>query len=198
MTMQSSGSISIGQAMNECQIGGRQDAGGASLSKLAGTGSGQRYSWSSWYGKALGLGIVETTTQYFTVNLSGSCNVNFQRNLYLRTPSGWSSKTGGDNTVTGNYPNQLTNGFDVVGFYRSRTALTVIARNCSLDSVVFQSSLGDNVTLTNDNYVYEAIGGVNYVFYGGNTGVPMATASRSYTVQLLGRANRPMPTSGWK
>jgi hypothetical protein len=53
MTMQSSGAISIGQAMAECGIGQQQyDAAGQPISMLAGVGSGGQYAWSYWYGKS--------------------------------------------------------------------------------------------------------------------------------------------------
>ncbi|BDD79590.1 hypothetical protein [Burkholderia phage FLC9] len=53
MTMQSSGPISMLQAMGECNIGQqRWDAGDGTLSQLAGVGSGQTYAWSYWYGKS--------------------------------------------------------------------------------------------------------------------------------------------------
>lgn len=52
MTMQSSGQISIGQARNECGLGGEVDAGNFYLSRLAGVGQGQHYAWSYWYGKS--------------------------------------------------------------------------------------------------------------------------------------------------
>jgi hypothetical protein len=52
MTMQTSGPISIGQAMNECQVGGRYNAGSYALSNLAKVSPGARYAWSYWYGKS--------------------------------------------------------------------------------------------------------------------------------------------------
>lgn len=53
MTMQTSGQISMGQAMAECGIGAQQfNAGSQALSKLAGVSPGQQYAWSFWYGKS--------------------------------------------------------------------------------------------------------------------------------------------------
>src|ERR1700744_2238927 len=60
MTMQSSGAISLGQALAECQIaqntnptpGFGNDAATGALSQLAGVGSGATYAWSYWYGKS--------------------------------------------------------------------------------------------------------------------------------------------------
>jgi hypothetical protein len=56
MTMQTSGPISMLEAMNECKIGAPSDLlktnGPVSLSSLAGVGGGQRMAWSYWYGKS--------------------------------------------------------------------------------------------------------------------------------------------------
>lgn len=60
MTMQTSGAISLGQALAECRIAQNtnptppngNDAATGALSQLAGVGSGQRYAWSYWYGKS--------------------------------------------------------------------------------------------------------------------------------------------------
>jgi hypothetical protein len=53
MTLQTSGAISIGQAMEECGIGlpTEDNAGSSALSTLAGVNPGQPYAWSYWYGK---------------------------------------------------------------------------------------------------------------------------------------------------
>lgn len=58
MVMQTSGSISIGQARNEVNqygnagISGAVNAGNGNLVKLAGLGYVQTYAWSYWYGKS--------------------------------------------------------------------------------------------------------------------------------------------------
>jgi hypothetical protein len=73
--MQSSGSISIGQARNECQLSGQIDAANYRLSHLAGVNQGNAYAWSYWYGKSYVTNIVN---QQFAV-----CAAHVDRDLYL-------------------------------------------------------------------------------------------------------------------
>lgn len=196
MTMQSSGPISMGQAMAECQVGGRYNMGSQALSKLAGVSPGQRYAFSYWYGKSNGTPVFEQGTQYYNINYSGASWANFQRSLFLFVGSSVFRQSGGDTTVTGNYPNQPTNGFTISGFFRAGTNLTVIAGNCSLDGVTFQSAIGDNVTLTND-ISYSAQFGPNlWTFYGARNAVNQG-GGRNYTVSLVGTAQRPQPPAGY-
>lgn len=197
MTMQSSGPISMGQAMAECQIGEQNfDAGSTQLSQLAGTTPGRPYTWSDWYGKSNGVQVTENGTQYFDVNYSGANNTNFSRSLQIYAGGGF-RQTGGDNDLVGNYPAGATNGFNIAGFYRSGTSLTVMAGNCSLDGVSFQSSIGDNVTLTNDISISAAFGPNLWTFYGANGAVAQG-GGRTYTVKLVGTAQRPQPPAGYQ
>jgi hypothetical protein len=201
--MQSSGQISIGQAMAECQIGQQQwDANSPQLTRLAGVSQNQQYAWSYWYGKSFGTPVLENWTQYYTVNYTGANNANFGRSLFLYNAgfryntTGAFGQTGGDNTVTGNYPGGLTNGFNISGFYRFNNNLTVMAVNNSLDGVLFQTSIGDNVRLTNDISYSLAFGPNLWTFYGATTGVGMG-APRNYTVNLVGPAVRAQPPNGY-
>lgn len=213
MTMQSSGPISMGQAMQECQLGipQRYNAGSQLLSKLAGFSPGQRYAWSDWYGKSFGTVVTENWTNYYGITYSGAENANLGRQVFLykagslssglmgaagSTSTGYFGQSGGDDSRVGNYPLVLTNGFNTSGFYRSNTHLTVIAVNCSLDNVVFQSSIGDNVRLTNDISYSLQIGSNLFTFYGADNAINQG-APRTYTVNLIGPANRPQPPSGY-
>lgn len=197
MTMQSSGSISMAQAMSECQVGQQQfNAGSSQLSKLAGVSSGQTYAWSYWYGKSFGTLCTEMGAQFYAINYTGSNHTNFERGLYIYRGGGVFTQSGGDNTVTGNYPWALTNGFNISGFYRFNNNLTVMACNCSLDGVAFQSGIGDNVTLTNDISYSVQIGANLWTFYG-VTGAVWQGAPRTYVVNLVGAAQRPQPPNGY-
>jgi len=196
MTMQSSGPISIGQARNETHQGNPINAGNAGLQRLAGANG--RLAWSWWYGKSFGVSVLEAGTQYYTVDYTGANNANFGRGLYIDRGGGFNafSTTGGDTTVTGNYPAGPTNGFNISGFYRSGTTLTVIAGNCSLDGVTFTSSIGDNVRLTNDRSISRAFGPNLWTFYGMGGAVGQG-APRNYVVNLVGTAQRPQPPAGY-
>lgn len=201
MTMQGSGPISMGQAMNECQVGGRYNAGSSVLSKLAGVSPGQRYAWHYWYGKSFGTQVTEYWTQYFDQNMTGANNVNFGYSLVLyhagnyNFMTGWGG-TGGQDVHVGNYPPVLTNGFNISGFYRIDNYITVLACNCSLDGVTFQSSIGDNVRLTNDISYSFMFGGNLWTFYAAANAVAMG-GPRTYTVNLIGPAVRPQPPNGY-
>ena len=196
MTLQTSGPISMGQAMGEARVSGRYNAGSQALSKLAGVNSGNRYAWHYWYGKSNGVLVFENGTQYYNTNYTGANNANFGRSLEIYLGNGFFRTSGGDNTVTGNYPQGLTNGFNISGFYRSGTALTVIVLGSSLDGVTFQSSIGDNVTLTNDKSFSAAFGAGLWTFYGADGAVGQG-APRNYTVSLVGTPNRPQPPNGY-
>lgn len=82
MTMQTSGQISIGQAMAECGIGGEQDAGAVSLSRLAGVSPGQQYAWSYWYGKT---NLPDITNE---IVAQASMNVDRLNQLYINLSNG--------------------------------------------------------------------------------------------------------------
>ena len=197
MTMQSSGPISIGQARHETQQGNPINAGNAGLQRLAGANG--RLAWSWWYGKSYGVSVFENGTQYYTINYTGANNANFGRSLYIDRGYGFTPSwpTGGDTTVTGNYPGGLTNGYNISGFFRSGTTLTVMACNCSLDGVSFVSSIGDNVRLSNDRSYSEAIGPNLWTFYGMGGAVGQG-APRNYVVNLAGAAQRPQPPNGYR
>lgn len=201
MTMQSSGQISMGQAEGECQVGGQYNAGSAVLSRLAGVGQGAQYAWSYWYGKSFGTVLTEGWTQYYNQNMSGSTGTaNFGRSLQLYRGGTYWGQSGGDTTAgVGNWPTNSINGFNVDGFYRIGTQLTVMAGNCSLDGVRFVTDKGDNVTLTNDLSYSLAFGPNLWTFYGANSGLgnPPYPQSRQLVLNMYGPANRPQPPNGY-
>jgi hypothetical protein len=85
MTMQSSGPISMVQAMAECNIAQqRWDAGDPTLSQLAGVGSGQTYAWSYWYGKSnLPTYNNALFAQYaMYIDRNGYISINFRTGAY--------------------------------------------------------------------------------------------------------------------
>lgn len=194
MTMQSSGPISIGQARNETQQGNPINAGNAALQRLAGANG--RIAWSWWYGKSFGVQVLESGTQYYTVDYTGSINVNFGRQVFMYYGNGYFRQTGGDDSRVQSYPFGLTNGFNIAGFYRFNNHLTVAACNCSLDGVTFASSIGDSVPLSNDRSYSIQIGSNLWTWYGGDNAVWQG-APRNYTVNLVGAAQRPQPPNGY-
>lgn len=206
MTMPTSGRLAFSMALNECQLPiQRFNCGSTELSRLAGVSPGQRYAFSWWYGKSIGVMVLEVGTNYYNQGLSGANNANFERRLYLyKAGNFWIypntypfGQSGGDTTVMGNYPPGPTNGFNISGFYRRGTSLTVMAGNNSLDGVTFRSSIGDNVTLTNDISYSLQFGPNLWTFYGADGAVGQTDVPRQYTVQLIGTANRPQPPSGY-
>jgi hypothetical protein len=92
MTMQSSGAISMGQAMNECGIGGQTDAANSLLSRLAGVGSGSQYAWSYWYGKS----NLATLNGYVAASLAEYVDRNNEILINLQTGSYSPVNTYGD------------------------------------------------------------------------------------------------------
>jgi hypothetical protein len=195
--MQSSGPISIGQARNECQLGNPVHYGDGTLSKLAGVSPGQRGAWSYWYGKSNGLTVTETWTQYYTINYTHANNANFGRSEFIYYGGGYWRQSGGDTTVSNPpFPSGTVNGFVIAGFIRHGTNLTVFAGNNSLDGVVFQSSIGDNVRLTNDISYSQQFGPNLWTFYGAS-GAVNEGAPRTYQINLIGSAQRPQPPSGY-
>jgi len=94
MTMQSSGPISMGQAMNECQVGGRYNAGSYALSNLAKVGQGSRYAWSYWYGKThlVAINNVVFDQIHVYVDRNGTVTVNFRTGSV--TPSNFNGDHG--------------------------------------------------------------------------------------------------------
>lgn len=207
MTMQSSGPISMGQAMLECQLGipQRFNAGSQQLSKLAGVSPGQRYAWSYWYGKSFGTLITENGTQYYNVNYTGSNAANLGRQLYLYKAgmfilggggsTGSFGQSGGDTTApVGNWPG--VPGRPVQGFFRASTHITMLVANGSLDGVTFQSGIGDNLTFTNDISYSLQIGGNLWTFYGADNAIGQG-APRTYTVNFIGNPVRAQPPNGY-
>lgn len=81
MTLQTSGPISMGQAIAECQNDGSpygnvtSHAADYSLSKLAGVNPGDPYKWSDWYGKSL--------IPVYNGLMIGSMNVTADRYVYV-------------------------------------------------------------------------------------------------------------------
>jgi hypothetical protein len=193
----------MGQAMNECQVGGRYNAGSSVLSKLAGVSPGQRYAWHYWYGKSFGTVITEGGTQYFDVNYTGSNAADLGYSLYLYKAgspavvdgTNWFGATGGEHTApVGNWPG--VPGRPVQGFFRSGTNITFLVVNGSMDGVTFQSAIGDNVTLTNDVSYSVALGPNLWTFYGASNAVNQG-APRTYTVNFVGNPNRAQPPAGY-
>jgi hypothetical protein len=192
----------MGQAMNECRVSGRYNAGSSVLSKLAGVSPGQRYAWSYWYGKSFGTLVTENGTQYYSVNYTGSNSADLGRSLYLYgagnlfgSGTGSFGQTGGDHTApVGNWPG--VPGRPVQGFFRAGTNITMIVVNGSLDGVTFQSSIGDNVTFTNDISYSLQIGSNLWTFYGAPGAINQG-APRTYTVNFIGGPNRGQPPNGY-
>jgi hypothetical protein len=72
----------------------------------------------------------------------------------------------------------------------------MIVVNGSLDGVTFQSSIGDNVTFTNDISYSMQIGPNLWTFYGAPNAVNQG-APRTYTVSFVGNPVRGQPPNGY-
>jgi hypothetical protein len=118
--MQTSGPISIGQAENECQIGGQVDAANGTLSQLAGVGSGQTYAWSYWYGKS------HLTPINNVLFASASVHVDRDLFLYVNLRTGATSwNANGNNNPTLNWFTQQYPSVSQAALYKSWNASIV-------------------------------------------------------------------------
>jgi hypothetical protein len=150
---------------------------------------------------ASGHQVVEQGTQYSSKNFSGACAADFGNQLYLGwlTPGDWwYVGSGNGHTNTGSFPFfTAPGGAQIQGFFRNGNVLTVICLNGSLDGMTFHSSLGDNVTLSNDySYSFLRTGNGVYTAYSVNTQVAQGTG-RSYAVNIMGSPNRGQPPYGY-
>lgn len=199
MVMQTTGPISMGQAMAEMNLTGQQRMGGTELSRLAGKQPNSQYAFSDWYGKSNGIDIVEGTTQWYNQNWSLALNQNFGRsvcvsNPYRGTPGVQFSPSdyaeGGSNIAVGIFPWQPLNGVYLAGLCRRDNVLNIIALG-SLDGMRFTSSLGEDLLLTNDMARTVDQWGNLFTTYVAFS--PIGQGGRAYSVNLSGAAVRPQP-----
>lgn len=205
MTTQTSGPISMGQAINEVNADGdpygavSDHAGDYSLSQLAGVSAGQQYAFSYWYGKSLGIPCVEYN--YYlqdNPNWSASMCVGLYNNvsIYRGTFSNPAGFTGDGSSVNPNergFPYTNPTGGTIVALIRYSTYVTIIVQNGSLDGVTFWSSLGENFTLSNSVASTFQNGSV-YTSYGAISNVSSITGgSRSYLIRFTGGTGAPPP-----
>jgi hypothetical protein len=152
---------------------------------------------------ASGHPVTESGTQYYNVNYSGAMAGNMGRSLELcysiQGASAYWRQSGGDSTVTGSFPFfTAPGGAQIQGFFRSGNIVTVICANGSLDNMVFHSSLGDNVLLSNDrSYSFVQSGGNLFTAYSGVSSVGQTGSPRSYAVIIQGGPNRGQPPYGY-
>ncbi|SAK59128.1 hypothetical protein AWB81_01796 [Caballeronia arationis] len=152
---------------------------------------------------ASGHPVTETGTQYYGTNYSGAMAGNMGRSLELcysvQGATAYWRQTGGDTTVTGSFPFfTAPGGAQIQGFFRSGNIVTVICANGSLDNMVFHSSLGDNVVLSNDrSYSFIQNGNGLFTAYSGVSGVGQTGSPRSYAVIIQGSPNRGQPQYGY-
>jgi hypothetical protein len=91
--------------MNECQVGGRYNAGSYALSNLAKVSPGARYAWSYWYGKSnlQPINNVVFAQIHTYVDRNGNVAIDFRTGAY--TPSGFNGDHGpGLRSYTQVYP----------------------------------------------------------------------------------------------
>lgn len=193
MTMPNWGQpISIGQARDETQLGNPVNAGAQRLQTLAGANG--RLAWSWWYGKSYGYPVLEVGTQYYTVNMSIAFNANFERQV--RVWNGRWRVSGGDSTIGGSYP-QSINGVGTGGFIRDGTSITHATANGAADGMVWTSSLGESIVLTNDRSYSVQMGPNLWTWYGNYSNVSWSPSPRNYVVNMSGAAQRPQPPAGY-
>jgi hypothetical protein len=147
---------------------------------------------------ASGHQVTETGTQYYNINYSGAMAANFGRQLeicYAITDSAYWRPTGGDTTVTGSFPwFSAPGGAQLQGFFRSGNIITIIVLNGSLDGMVFHSSLGENLALSNDrSYTFMQTGAGLYTAYSAVSNVGQTGSPRSYAVIIQGWPSRGQP-----
>lgn len=207
MTMQTSGEISIGQAMAECGLTGEQDAGAALLSKLAGVNPGQQYAWSYWYEKSNGIKVVEGTIQLEGVDMTFGSNVSFSGVLDVCTSITGSTGTfaifeGSPSSAPGSIPTTPWSGAapppTIQSICRFGQILNIYALNCSLDGLFWSSSLGEvNLPLTNNTAKTTNVGAGKLTCYAVKMNplipFPGRGVSRSYTASITGTVARPQP-----
>lgn len=209
MTMPTSGPISIGMAINECNADGdpygavSPHAGDFSLSKLAGVAAGTHLQWSYWYGKSLGLPVYETGTQFFDQNYTHAMWANFGYSLMMMDGPASAFSSGGQHTnstpnpangVT--FPSSWPNGAYTNGIMRDGRNFMIYAENCSLDGMTYASSVGDSFTLTLDDAYTWQIGSNWYTVYWAESAISQSQINANgdaYTANLAGSANRPQP-----
>lgn len=207
MTMQSSGPISIGQAINEINADGdpygavSNHAGDYSLSQLAGVSPGQQFAWSYWYNKSLGTPCVETN-YYLQDNGSWSASmcVNLYNNVMIyrgifSNPFGFTGDGSSVDSRQRGFPYANPTGGTIVALIRYSTYLTVVVQNGSLDGVHFWSSLGDNVTFSNSVAKTFQNGNV-YTSYGATSSVGNTGGVRSCSIRFTGGTGAPPPALG--
>jgi hypothetical protein len=152
---------------------------------------------------ASGHQVTEQGTQYYSINYSGAMAGNMGRSLELcwsiQGASAYWRQSGGDSTVTGSFPFfTAPGGAQIQGFFRSGNIVTVICANGSLDNMVFHSSLGDNVVLSNDrSYSFIRSGSNLFTAYSGVSSVGQTGSPRSYAVIIQGGPNRSQPPLGY-
>jgi hypothetical protein len=152
---------------------------------------------------ASGHQVTEQGTQYYGINYSGAMAGNMGRSLELcwsiQGASAYWRQSGGDSTVTGSFPFfTAPGGAQIQGFFRSGNIVTVICANGSLDNMVFHSSLGDNVVLSNDrSYSFIRSGSNLFTAYSGVSSVGQTGSPRSYAVIIQGGPNRGQPPLGY-
>lgn len=195
MTMPTSGSISIGQARDECGLGNPINAGNATLAKLAGDAQGQLLKWSDWYGKSTGFQVIESNTQFFTVNYTHAMWANFGYSLYVYTTPDVYRASGGSYTNGGTFPNTIINGVHMNGIMRHGTTVTLYSQNSSLDGVTFVTSLGESLTASNDHSFSWAVGSNLYTIYCLTS--PLGQGPWTYNFNLVGNPVRAQPPAGY-
>lgn len=197
MTMQSSGAISMYQAMIECQLSAQSyNAGSTLLSTLANVSSGQAYAWSYWYGKTYGYPINEVGTQLNAQNYSVCNNYNFAYNGLWIYGGGWAERGGQSLVSTNNNMPTTINGHRIAGFYRSGAWTTVIIANGPGSGLYFWSSIGDHAYLDNNLSYSWAIGSDLWTGYAVQTSVYQGSP-RSFSINLSGTTNGPQPPANY-
>ena len=193
MTMQSSGPISIGQARNEVQLGNPVNAGAARLQTLAGASG--RIAWHMWYGKSYGYPVLEVGINYYRIPMSIAFNANFGRQVMVYDYGLWRA-SGGDNTIGGQYPTSL-NGLSTGGFIRNGNYITHAIANGAASGMVWTSSLGESIVLSNARSYSVQMGPNLWTWYGNQSPVGQTGSPRSYVVNMTGSATAAQPPAGY-